>query len=133
MHQIRPTSAYLRILKKVPENLKNYNLVLIHYNSDEFVCDRWTTRTRDIIRKKAKMLQFDMCEAYLMEPSRFEQFILQLYQNEYNDKAFMFLAYELCGSNWHSTVRQFSYKDVCSIEYYSSTGEYNGLSHWKVP
>lgn len=132
--QFRPTSAYLQILKSVPLDINNYILVVVHYNDDNFVCTRWTTRTRDILKKHAKMLHFDECNAYLIEPSRFIQFECALHQNEYNDESFMFLAYKLCGKIWTSVVAEFVYNRVCSVEYYTDKENiFNGLSHWKIP
>ena len=132
--QIRPTSAYLNILPRIPCDIHDYILVVIHYNDDNFVCTRWTTRTRDILKKHAKMLHFDECNAYLFEPSRFHQFENRLYENEYNSQSFVFLAYKLCGKVWNSVIEEFSYDNVCSVEYYQAkNGSFNGLSHWKIP
>lgn len=115
-----PSDAYIKSLAKVPRKLGSnyqetheYRLVVIHYNSKDFESTRWTTRTRDIYAKKAKMLQFDMCNAYLFEISRFNQFIENL-----NLESFMFLAYRLYGTIWKSTVEEFNHIGVSSIECY---------------
>ena len=124
----QPSNAYLRIQSRIPEDLKNYELVVIHYITDEFKCDRWTTRTRDILKHKAKMLQFDMCHGYLMESSRFLQFMKNVDENRNDLAPFMFLGYRLSGSKWISAVDQFNYRNVSSIEHYG----WKGGAEWTI-
>lgn len=114
----QPSNAYLRMKSKIPNDLRNYKLIVIHYATNEFTCDKWTTRTRDIIKKRAKMLQFDSCHAYLMEPSRFENFVDKLNKSNLN-LTFPFLAYRFVGDKWISTVDLFSFSDVNFVECYN--------------
>lgn len=118
---LNPSNAYRRIQSKIPNSLSNYELVVIHYNTEEFFCDRWTTRSRDIMKKKAKMLQVDMCSAYLMEPSRYIQFEKSLQDNMLNKKSFMFLAYRFFKDKWVSYVDIFSFDDICQVEHFPLT------------
>lgn len=125
IYSFYPSDAYIKSLARVPKKLGlksqktcEYVLVIIHYNSQEFESKRWTSRTRDIYNKKAKMLHFDMCSAYLFEISRFEQFKKLLQDNYNNKESFMFLAYRLFGDVWKSTVEAFSYENVSNIEYH---------------
>ena len=119
----QPSNSYLRIQSQIPEDLKSYELVVIHYITDEFKCDRWTTRTRDILKKHAKMLQFDPCHAYLMEPSRFIQFITNINASKEERTSFMFLGFRLSGSKWISTVDKFDYRNISSIEHHGHKGD----------
>ena len=118
LYKFQPSNAYYAVLGKVPDQFANYKLVLVHYHNTKFMCDRWTTRTRDIIRKKSKMLQFDMCDAYLFEPSRYIEFKQNLDENLPFARSYMFLAYRLCGNKWVSAVDQFDFLKVASVECY---------------
>ena len=118
LFNFQPSNAYLRIQSQVPEDLKDYELVVVHYITDEFKCDRWTSRSRDIIKKRSKMLQFDPCHAYLMEFSRFIQFVHNIDASKDSKSSFMFLGFRLAGSKWVSTVDKFDYKSVSSVEHY---------------
>ena len=118
LYNFKPTNAYCQIRKKVPDSFYNYKLVVVHYHNTGFTCDRWTTRTRDIIKKNAKMLQFDMCDAYLFEPSRYKEFVNNIDRNVLLMQNFMFLAYRLCGNKWVSTVDKFDFLEVVSVESY---------------
>lgn len=118
---LKPSDTYFKMKLKIPKELSSYELVVIHYNTKEFSCDRWTTRSRDIIKKKAKMLQFDMCNAYLMEPSRYIQFEQNVNDNLSSGKSFSFLAYRFCKDKWISYVDIFSFDDICQVEHFPLT------------
>ena len=118
-----PSNAYTRVQSRIPKELSDYELILIHYVTDEFKCDRWTTRSRDIVKKHAKMLQFDMCHAYILSPERFLEFMHNVQKFQDSKTSFMFLGYRLSGDKWISTVDQFNFHNVCSIEHYGWRGE----------
>lgn len=118
IYNFQPSNPYKLISKRIPDSFYRYELVLIHYKDEKFVSKRWTTRTRDIIKKHSTMLQFDNCNAYLFEPTRFKQFDSNINSNMILNKSFMFLAYRLCGDRWVSTVDQFDFEKVCQVEHY---------------
>ena len=133
LRQLRPTHAYLRVSEQIPDEFVGYVLVLIHYHDESFHCDRWTTRTRDILRKRAKMLQFDECSAHLFKKSRLDAFESTVLKNAYSSMPFLFPSYRFCGNKWILTIDEFCYNHISSIEYYLDRGEFSELSHWKMP
>ena len=60
------SDVFKELLSKRQDMPNKLTLCCIHYNSSEYKSRRWTERSRDLIRKRARMLQFDVCVGYLL-------------------------------------------------------------------
>ena len=117
---IRPTDTYLRCKDTIPEKLKDHHLIILHLNDLSFESERYTTRTRDVIKKQAKMLQFDVSIAYLLDDQYLEKFQEYVKQSKNWSEDFMILAWRLYKNKWISTVDKIRLSEISWIENYAT-------------
>ena len=111
---IQPSDSYRYFKSKIPDILSSKHLVVIHYISD-YVCSRWTSRKRDIIRTNAKKLNYDCCVGYLLDIDSIEAL--------FNSKAnICILAYRFYEDKWVSRVEFIDFNLISWIEFYDKGG-----------
>lgn len=113
-HILHPTNSYLYYSGKAPILENNTSLIVFHYiNSPE--CTRWTERSRDIRRKNAKKLNYDMSEGYIVSEKHLKDIEFKC---ETGNSKVLFLGYKLYGDKWVEGVYSINLAEISFIEIY---------------
>ena len=106
---LQPSDSYRFFAEKIPQELSDKNLIVIHYLS-EFKCTRWTTRKRDLLKHDGKKLNFDTCVGYLVDSDTLARI--------FDSDAALILGYRLYDETWVHRVDKIDYSIISYIEYY---------------